>query len=222
MVISFINESTSNARRKELLEKALSSTFKYVEDGEVDVVFDFKSPTASLGVIDILMFINIEKRDGNYYRTYPTKDYLHTLVVGIKKVSMDDVIDADSQNFYNEEGSWNYEDEISAENKAFDNFCYSACAQIKYFKSALFYYVQARNCSKTIINDYIFLNSGGLNIPKVLDIACQRCRSKVYRGAWSMQFNVETDVHHFVSSLIDEAEAKTRQGILTKKKIWKN
>lgn len=219
MVISFINESTTNARRKELLEKALSSTFKYVEDGEVDVVFDFKSPTASLGVIDILMFINIEKRDGNYYRTYPTKDYLHTLVVGIKKVSMDDVIDADSQNFYNEEGSWNYEDEISAENKAFDNFCYSACPQIKYFKSALFYYVQARNCSKTMINDYIFLNSGGLNIPKLLDIACQRCRSKVYRGAWSMQFNVETDIHHFVSSLIDEAEAKTRQGILTKKKM---
>lgn len=219
MVISFINESTSNVKRKELLEKALNATFKYVKDGEVDVVFDLKSPTASLGIIDVLLFINIEKRDGNYYRTYPTKDYLHTLVVGIKKIVLDDVIDADSHSFYNEEGSWNYEDEISAENKAFDNFCYTVYPQIKYFKSALFYYVQAKNCLKSIINDYIFLNSGSLNIPKLLDIACQRCRSKVYRGAWSMQFNIKTDIHHFVSSLIDEAEAKTQQGILTKKKM---
>ena len=114
MVISFINESISDAKRKESLEKALGVTFKYVNDGEVDVVFDLKSPTSSLGKIDILLFINIEKRDGNYYRTFPAKEYLHTLVIGIKKIVLDDVIDADSQNFYNEEGSWNYEDEILA------------------------------------------------------------------------------------------------------------
>lgn len=219
MVISFINESTFHAKRKESLEKALSATFKYVKDGEVDVVFDLKSPTSSLGVIDVLLFINIEKRDGNYYRTYPTKDYLHTLVIGIKKIELDEVIDVDSQNFYSEEGSWNYEDEISAENKAFDNFCYSICRNIKFFKSALFYYVKAKNCSKTITNDFLFFNTDDLNIPKLLDVACQRCRSKVYKGAWSMQFNERTDIHSFVSLLIEEAEAKTRQGILTKKKM---
>lgn len=219
MVISFINESTADAKRKEILEKALCATFKYVKDGEVDVIFNLKSPTASLGAIDILMFINIEKRDGNYYRTFPTKEYLHTLVIGIKKVVMDDVIDADSKNFYNEEGSWNYEDEISAENKAFDNFCYNVSPKVKYFKSALFYYVEAKNCTKSIINDYVFLNSKTLNLPKLLDVACQRCRSKVFRGAWSMQFNEKVDIHHFVSSLIEEAEAKTRQGVLTKKKM---
>lgn len=219
MVISFINESTSDTKRKESLEKALSATFKYVKDGEVDVVFDLKSPTSSLGKIDIILFINIEKRDGNYYKTYPTKEYLHTLVIGIKKIEMDDVIDADSHNFYNEEGSWNYEDEISAENKAFDNFCYTISPQIKYFKSALFYYVKAKNCSKSITNDYIFFNSETMNLPKLLDVACQRCRSKVYKGAWSMQFYERTDIHSFVSLLIEEAEIKTRQGILTKKKM---
>lgn len=219
MVISFINESTSDTKRKESLEKALSATFKYVKDGEVDVVFDLKSPTSSLGKIDIILFINIEKRDGNYYKTYPTKEYLHTLVIGIKKIEMDDVIDADSHNFYNEEGSWNYEDEISAENKAFDNFCYTISPQIKYFKSALFYYVKAKNCSKSITNDYIFFNSETMNLPKLLDVACQRCRSKVYKGAWSMQFYARTDIHSFVSLLIEEAEIKTRQGILTKKKM---
>ena len=177
MVISFINESTFHAKRKESLEKALSATFKYVKDGEVDVVFDLKSPTSSLGVIDVLLFINIEKRDGNYYRTYPTKDYLHTLVIGIKKIELDEVIDVDSQNFYSEEGSWNYEDEISAENKAFDNFCYSICRNIKFFKSALFYYVKAKNCSKTITNDFLFFNTDDLNISQLLDVACKRCRS---------------------------------------------
>lgn len=218
MVISFINESTSDAKRKESLEKALSATFKYVKDGEVDVFFDLKSPT-SLGKIDVLLFINIEKRDGNYYKTYPTKEYLHTLVIGIKKIEMDDVIDVDSQNFYNEEGSWNYEDEISAENKAFDNFCYTVSPTIKYFNSALFYNVKAKNCSKSMTNDYIFFNCETINLPKLLDVACQRCRSKVYKGAWSMQFNERTDIHSFVSILIEEAEAKTRQGILTKKKM---
>ena len=219
MVISFINESISDAKRKESLEKALGVTFKYVNDGEVDVVFDLKSPTSSLGKIDILLFINIEKRDGNYYRTFPTKEYLHTLVIGIKKIVLDDVIDADSQNFYNEEGSWNYEDEILAENKAFDSFCYSVSPQVKYFKSALFYYVEAKNCKKSITNDYIFLNCKTLNLPKLLDVACQRCRSKVFRGAWSMQFSEKVDIHNFVSLLIEEAESKTRQGILTKKKM---
>lgn len=219
MVISFINESISNAKRKESLEKALSATFKYVKDGEVDVVFDLKSPTSTLGKIDVLLFINIEKRDGNYYKTYPTKEYLHTLVIGIKKIEMDDVIDVDDQNIFNEEGSWNYEDEISAENKAFDNFCYTVSPNIKYFKSALFYYVKAKNCSKSITNDYIFFNCETMNLPKLLDVACQRCRSKVYKGAWSMQFNERTDIHSFVTLLIEEAEAKTRQGILTKKKM---
>lgn len=219
MVISFINESSSNTKRKERLEKELSNIFKYVREGEVDVVFDFKSPTSSLGIIDVLLFINIEKRNGNYYRTYPTKDYLHTLVVGIKKIVMDDVIDADSKSFYNEEGSWNYEDEILAENRSFDKFCYTVCPKIKYFKSALFYYVQAKNCSKSITNDYIFLNNEKLDISKLLDIACQRCRSNVFRGAWSMQFNEKVDIHNFVSLLIEEAELKTRQGILTKKKM---
>lgn len=219
MVISFINESSADAKRKESLERALNNTFKYVKDGEVDVVFDLNSPTSTLGKIDVLMFINIEKRDGNYFRTYPTKEYLHTLVIGLKKIEMDDVIDVDSQNFYNEEGSWNYVDEINFENRAFDNFCYTISPNIKYFKSAFFYYVKAKNCTKSIINDYIFFNTETLNAQKLLDLACQRCRSKVFKGAWSMQFWKKTDIHKFVSSLIEEAEAKTHQGILTKKKM---
>lgn len=219
MVISFINESTYSAKLKESLGKALKATFKYVKDGEVDVVFDLKSPTSSLGIIDVLLFINIENSDGNYYKTYPTKEYLHTLVIGIKIIEMDDVIDVDDQNLFNEEGSWNYEDEISAENKAFDNFCYTVTPNIKYFKSALFYYVKAKNCSKSMTNDYIIFNCEKMSLAKLLDVACQRCRSKVYKGAWSMQFNERTDIHSFVSLLIEEAEAKTRQGILTRKKM---
>ena len=152
VTISFINESTADIKRKSELEKKLQYIFRYVNYGEISVLFDIQSPTSTLGKIDTLIFITIKNEKGNFYRTYPTKNYLYTLVVGIKHFEMDDILDVDSKELYNEEGSWNYVDTILAENRAFDSYCYSFNPKVRYFKSAFFYSVKAKNCSKTFSN----------------------------------------------------------------------
>ncbi len=219
MVISFINESSSTTKRKESFEKVLKNEFKYVREGEIDVIFDLQSPTFSLGLIDELIFINIHNCHRNYYLTYPTRNYLHTLVIGFKTITLNEVIDADNKEFYSEEGSWNYIDEIAAESKAFDSFCYSISSNVKYFKSVLFYRIKANSCPKSFSNDYIFFNKDTINISQLLDIACRRCLSKKYNGSWSMQFSEGFNMHNFISIFLNEAEVKTKQGILTKKKM---
>ena len=130
LTISFINDSTSDVKKKSEIEQALQYTFRYVNHGEVSVIFEVESPTSTLGKIDTLIFITINNITGNFYRTYPSKEYLHTLVIGIKHLDLDDIIDADTKEMYNDEGSWDYIDNIMAENRAFDSFCYSVTPKV--------------------------------------------------------------------------------------------
>lgn len=218
ITISFVNESTADFKRKSELEKKLQYIFRYVNYGEISVLFDIQSPTSTIGKIDTLIFITIKNEKGNFYRTYPTRNYLYTLVIGIKHFEMDDILDVDSKELFNEEGSWNYVDTILAENRAFDSYCYSVNPKVRYFKSAFFYSVKAKNCSKTFSNEYIFFNQS-IDFTKLLDFACQRCQSKKYKGALSMQFSDDLDMHSFIANFINDANEKTNQGILTRKKI---
>jgi hypothetical protein len=217
MTISFINDSNDTARWKAIFEKALGDVFNNVQYGETDVVFNVVSPTPTLGKIDILLFINIERRDKNFYLT-TDRMYLHNLVIGIKKYEFDDVIDADNNYFFNEEGSWSYSDEIEAEGRALDSFFYKIHPDIKYFKSAIFYYVNAPHCSKSFTNEFVLFNSP-MRMSALLASACRRCQTKKYNGAWSMLLTQGYDMHRLINTFIEEAEAKTRQGILTKKKM---
>lgn len=217
MNISFVNDSNDTQNWRTIFQKNLESVFKKVQYGETDVIFNIVSPTPTLGKIDILIFISIDDKDGNYYFT-PDRIYLHTLAIGIKKLELNDVVDVNEHYFFNDEGSWNYSNEIVAENKIFDRFCYSISPEIKYFNSALFYYVNAPHCSKSLINDYVYFNSQ-MNLAKLFASACRRCQSKKYKGAWSMQFSQGYNMHLFLNNFIEEAEAKTKQGILTKKKM---
>lgn len=218
ITISFVNDSTADSKRKSELEKKLQHIFRYVNYGEISIIFDLQSPTSTLGKIDTLIFITIKNEKGNFYRTYPSKNYLYTLVVGIKQLTMDDIVDVNSTELYNEEGSWNYIDCILAENRAFDSFCYSVNSKVKYFKSAFFYDVKAEKCSKSFSNDYIYFNQP-IDFTKLLDSACQRCQSKIYKGALSMQYAMGLDMHGFIADFINNANDKTNQGILTRKKI---
>lgn len=218
ITISFVNDSTADSKKKSELEKKLQYIFRYVNYGEISIIFDLQSPTSTLGKIDTLIFITIKNEKGNFYRTYPSKNYLYTLVVGIKQLEMDDIVDVDSTELYNEEGSWNYIDCILAENRAFDSFCYSVNSKIKYFKSAFFYDVKAEKCSKSFSNDYIYFNQP-VDFTKLLDSACQRCQSKKYKGALSLQYAEGLDMHGFIADFINNANDKTNQGILTRKKI---
>ena len=49
LTISFINDSTSDVKKKSEIEQALQYTFRYVNHGEVSVIFDVESPTSTLG-----------------------------------------------------------------------------------------------------------------------------------------------------------------------------
>ncbi len=218
LTISFVNDSSYDLEKKNNLKKALQQELRYVEYGEVDVIFDIISPTPTIGKIDILIFISIDNKKGNYYKTYPNKSYLYSLVIGLKKFEIDDVINADNQVLYNEEGSWNYVDEITSECKAFDTFCYSIHKDIRYFKSAFFYYIKANNCKKSFSNEYIYFNRD-IGIKDLLNSACNRCHSDKLNGGFSFAFSNSFDIHKFIPHFIAEAEAKTKQGILTRKKM---
>ena len=218
ITISFVNDSTTDLKKKENFKKSFQKEFSRVDYGEVDVIFDIISPTPSLGIIDTLIFISIEDKNGNYYRSYPNKDYLHNLVIGIKNLNAEDVIDANNYELINNEGSWNYLDDINAESRALNSFCYEICSDVKYFNSALFYYVKADNCKKSFSNKFIFINKS-LEMRDLLNYACERCHSEKFKGAWSYKFSESLNIHSFISLFITEAENKTKQGILTRKKI---
>ena len=61
LTISFINDSTSDVKKKSEIEQALQYTFRYVNHGEVSFIFDVQPPTSTLGKIDTLIFITISQ-----------------------------------------------------------------------------------------------------------------------------------------------------------------
>lgn len=221
-MVNFSPINCSNERREynQKFEKLLNDNFRFTKNVNAHVLYNFVSPTNRLGEYDYILFIDIPYERGNYYRVL-NKIYLNTLAIAVRRFEEQEVIDADNECFYTEDGSWEYRLEIESDRQALRSYVYDNIPNVKHFDAAMVYVVDAPNCPKQFENNYLCFNKE-INLGKIIFDAIVLTQNKdgvaanciVYQdketpNAWS----------DFIPKFIDIAEAHTQQGILTKKKI---
>lgn len=211
-----INTNSEEKEAVERLKEAFAKLFCKVQDAEVYIINNFPSLTDDFGVINYLIFINIPYRKGNYYR-YKDADkwyYLNSLVIAIKKISNDNIIDVDDNYFFSADGDFDYKSDLKNESLNFSRF---ACEFLDfYFNCAFVNWVKANSCCKIMENDYLIVNRG-LAIGNLVRSACRRTISVGKRGAYCLPDDV--NLPQMINSLIEEANKNTTLGVLTKKKV---
>lgn len=212
-----------NANRKEYsdkLQKGLMEVFKYVNEVNVHVLFDFIAPTSDLGCFDCILFIDIPYAQGNYYRN-GNKVYLNSLAIAIRKFEETEVIDVDESGLYTEEGSWDYNAQIESDRSSFKDYIYRNIDNVKHFDITVMYSITAKNCKKSYSNEVLKVNHS-LYLKTAIDNALEMTKSKgKYQKADNIIFK-DTKSNNwspFISEFLDKSEEHTRHGVLTRKKI---
>ena len=62
-----LNCSLNRAEYSQKIEMILNGVFKYTKEVNAHVLYNFMSPTNSLGEYDFILFIDIPNYTGNYY-----------------------------------------------------------------------------------------------------------------------------------------------------------
>ena len=218
MNIYEINVSSEYRHIVDYIKKGLQDIFlrSHASEGDIYVVNHFPAATDGFGETEILIFINIPDKKGNYYWHVDDNKryYLNNLVIGIKMMYDDNITDADNTTLYSSEGYLDYIDELEKESyylMKFSSYCTQSLKNCPYF-----YWIVTSGCKKAFSNDYILFNTS-LDISRVLYSACHRARFKQGISCLGNVGNLGTIVHNY----IDEANNRTGIGILTKKRIDK-
>lgn len=99
----------------EKLKKEFANLFNKVNDnGELYIICDFPAVTDHFGKVSLFIFINIPFEKGSYYR-FKYNDiwcYLNSLVICINFVLDNSICKIDSINYYNENGEYQYVNEL--------------------------------------------------------------------------------------------------------------
>ena len=124
-MVNFSPINCPNERREynQKFKELLNEIFRYTRKVNAHVIYNFLSPTNKLGEFDFILFIDIPYERGNYYRT-TNKVYLNTLAIAVRKFDEAEIIDADNEYFYTEEGSWEYLSEIESDRQALRGYVY--------------------------------------------------------------------------------------------------
>ena len=174
-----INVSSEYRQIVDHIKKGLQNIFSrsHASEGDIFVVNHFPAATDGFGETELLIFINIPDKKGNYYWHIEDKKryYLNNLVIGIKMFYDDSIIDADNTTLYSSEGYFNYIDELEKESYYLQKFSLSCALSLK--NCPYFYWIVTSGCKKSFSNDYILFNTP-LDISKVLYSACHRARFK--------------------------------------------
>ncbi len=218
MNIYEINVSSEYRQIVDYIKKGLQDIFlrSHASEGDIYVVNHFPAATDGFGETEILIFINIPDKKGNYYWHVDDNKryYLNNLVIGIKMMYDDNITDADNTTLYSSEGYLDYIDELEKESyylQKFSSYCTQSLKNCPYF-----YWIVTSGCKKAFSNDYILFNTS-LDISKVLYSACHRARFKQGISCLGNVGNLGTIVHNY----IDEANNRTVIGFLTKTRIDK-
>lgn len=217
---SAINCPNEKREYNQKFEKLLNDLFRYTSSVNVHVLYNFLSPTNRLGEYDFILFIDIPYKKGNYYRN-PQKIYLNTLAIAVRKFEEPEVIDVDEENFYTEDGSWEYTAEIESDRMALRRYVYDNIPNVKHFDLAMVYVVKAPKCSKSFRNSKLCFNKGIRPLEAINDaITLTQNRDGVAANCLLYNDNgANGDWSAFITKFIDIAEEHTLQGILTKKKV---
>ncbi len=220
-MVNFSPINCPNERREynQKLEKLLNDNFRYTRKVNAHVLYNFMSPTNRLGEYDFILFVDIPFEKGNYYRVL-NKIYLNTLAIAVRRFEEPEIIDADDECFYTEDGSWEYRAEIESDRQALRSYVYDNIPNVKHFDIALVYLVNAPNCSKQIQNNYLHFNKE-INLGKIIFDAIVLTQNKDGVAANCISYQdkeTPNDWSDFISRFIDIADEHTQQGILTKRK----
>ena len=185
-------------------------------EGDIYVVNHFPAATDGFGETELLIFINIPDKKGNYYCHLENNKryYLNSLVIGIKMMYDDSIINADDTTLYSSDGCLNYIDEL--ENEKYNLLKFSSCCNNSLRNCAYFYWIVTSQCKKSFTNNFILFNTR-LDIAKILYSACHRA---IYKQGIKC-FGKVDDLGIMVRNYIDEANSRTEIGILTKNRIDK-
>lgn len=218
MNIYEINVSSDYRQVVDYIKKGLQDIFSrsHASEGDVYVVNHFPAATDGFGETELLIFISIPDKKGNYYWHIDNNKryYLNNLVIGIKMLYDDSIIDADNTTLYSSEGYLDYIEELGNEEVYLQKF--SSCCNNSLRNCAYFYWIVTSGTKKSFTNDYILFNIP-LDISKVLYSACRRT---IFKQGINC-FGKVDDLGLMVRNYIDEANNRTEIGILTKNRIEK-
>lgn len=218
MNIYEINVSNEYRQIVEYIKNGLKDIFSrsHAVEGDVYVVNYFPAATDGFGETELLIFISIPDKKGNYYWHFEKNKryYLNSLVIGIKMLYDDSITDVDATTLYSSEGYLDYIEELGNEEFCLQKF--SSCCNNSLRNCAYFYWIVTSGCKKSYTNDYILFNTP-LDISKVLYYACHRTLFKQGINC----FGKVDDLGEMVRNYIDEANNRTEIGILTKNRIDK-
>ena len=159
MNIYEINVSNEYRHVVDHIKGGLKNIFSrsHAAEGDVYIVNHFPAATDGFGETELLIFINIPDKKGNYYRHFENKKryYLNNLVIGIKMLYDDSIIDADSTTLYSSEGYLDYKEELGKEEFYLQKF--SSCCNSPLRNCAYFYWIVTSGCKKSYTNDYILV-----------------------------------------------------------------
>ena len=214
-----------NERRdyNQKIKELLKDNFKCTNKVNAHVLYNFLSPTNRLGEYDFILFVDVPYEKGNYYRVYKelNKIYLNTLAIAIRRFDEPEIIDADDECFYTEDGCWEYKAEIESDRQALRSYVYDNIPNVKHFDISMVYLVNAPNSPKQFQNNYLYFNKE-INIGKIIFDAIVLTQNKDGVAANCISYQdkeTSNDWSDFISSFINIAEKHTQQGILTKKKV---
>lgn len=221
-MVNFSQINCPNERRNynQEFENLLNDNFRYTRKVNAHVLYNFLSPTNRLGEYDFILFVDIPYEKGNYYRVL-NKIYLNTLAIAVRRFEEPEIIDADDECFYTEDGSWEYREEIESDRQALRSYVYDNIPNVKHFDLALVYLVNAPNSSKKIQNNYLYFNKE-INLGKIIFDAIVLTQNNDGVAANCIVYQdkeTPSDWSDFINHFIDIAEEHTHQGILTKKKV---
>ena len=218
MNIYEINVSSEYRQIVDYIKKSLQDIFSHshASEGDIYVVNHFPASTDGFGETELLIFINIPNIQGNYYYHYENNNifYLNSLVIGIKMLYDNSITDADNDVLMSTDGYLDYKEEIEKEDCCFKKFTSSCYTPIK--ACSYFYWIVTNSTKKAFSNDYILFNTA-LDMSKLLYSACHR---NLYKKRINCFGNIE-NLGAVVKDYIDQANNRTKIGILTKQRIDK-
>lgn len=218
MNIYEINVSNEYRQIVDHIKNGLKDIFSrsHAAEGDIYVVNHFPAATDGFGETELLIFINIPDKKGNYYWHLENNKryYLNSLVIGIKMLYDESITDVDATTLYSSEGYLDYIEELGNEEFYLQKF--SSCCNNSLRNCAYFYWIVTSGCKKSYTNDYILFNSP-LEISRILFSACRRT---IFKQGINC-FGKVDDLGLMVRNYIDEANNRTEIGILTKNRIEK-
>ena len=223
MKIADVNTPNELKDYIEKLKKEFANLFNKVNNnGELYIICDFPAVTDYFGKVSLFILINIPFEKGSYYRfKYNDKwCYLNSLAICINFVPDNSICKIDDINYYNENGEYQYTDELEKQSSKYSQWGYSILES--YFKCFFFDWVKSSSTDEKIQNDYVILNKP-IDWRNIIISAYKRDLQlkNEDNNKLSCFYLSENSfsLDKLASELIEKANEQTAVGILTKKKI---